>query len=122
TPVHGLHALVEVSVLDNAAESTQLLRLISRRHREIGVVPVSQHTQALEVRALQIHLLLRERPASRPESGRVDLLPRAAVLLLHLQLDRQPVAVPARDVWRIEAIERPRLDDDVLEDLIEGVA
>ena len=37
-------------------------------------------------------------------------------------LDRQPVAVPARHVGRVEAGEDLRLDDDVLEDLVDRVA
>src|SRR3546814_4836671 len=37
-------------------------------------------------------------------------------------LDRQAVAVPARDVGRVEAGQVLRLDDDVLEDLVDRVA
>src|SRR6202007_765408 len=97
------------------------LRLVSRRHREIGTIPVPEHSQALEVDPLLIHLLLRERPAGGSEGTRIQLLPRAAVLLLHLLLDRQPMTVPTRDVRRIESVEGARLDDDVLEDLVDGV-
>jgi hypothetical protein len=46
----------------------------------------------------------------------------AAVLLLDRVLDRQAVAVPARDVLRVEALELALLDDHVLEDLVDRVA
>ena len=118
-PVHGLHALVEVAVGDDAAEGAQLLRLVLRRHGEVGMVPVTQHAEALEVGALQIDLLVRKGAAGGAEGAGVQLVARPAVLFLDLQLDRQAVAVPARHVGRIEAVERARLDDDVLEDLVD---
>ena len=47
---------------------------------------------------------------------------RAAQLLLDLELDRQPVAVPAGLVGRAEPSHALVLRDDVLEDLVERVA
>jgi hypothetical protein len=37
-------------------------------------------------------------------------------------LDRKPVAIPARDVDRVVPQHRARLDDEVLQDLVEQVA
>jgi hypothetical protein len=45
-----------------------------------------------------------------------------AVLLLDLHLDRHAVAVPAGHVRGVEPGERPRLDDHVLQDLVDRVA
>src|SRR5690606_13955211 len=50
------------------------------------------------------------------------LRPDLAELLLHRDLDRQAVAVPARHVGRVEAGQQPRLDHDVLEHLVDRVA
>src|SRR5213082_882726 len=97
-------------------------RLVARRHGEVGPVPVPEDPEALEVRALQLDLLLCIGAAGGAEGPGVELLPRAAVPLLHLQLDRQSVAIPAGDVGRVEAVERARLDHDVLENLVDGVA
>ncbi len=119
--MHGLHALVEVSVTDDAAESAQLLRLVARRHGEVRPVPVPENAEPLEVGTLQIDLLVRIGAAGGTKGLRVELLAGAAVLFLHLQLDRQPVAIPAGDVGGVEAVERARLDHDVLEDLVDGV-
>src|SRR5205823_3198751 len=91
-------ALVEVSVADDAAEGAQLLRLVARRHGEVGSVPVAEDTEPLEVSALQIDLLVRIGAAGGAKGLRVELLAGPAVLFLHLQLDRQPVAIPPRDV------------------------
>ena len=45
-----------------------------------------------------------------------------AVGLFDLHLDRHAVAVPARHVRRVEPGHRPVLDDDVLQDLVDGMA
>ena len=74
-PVHRLHALVEVAVLDDAAEGAQLLRLVARRHGEVGALPVAEDPEALEVGALQVDLLLRVGAAGGAEGLRVELLP-----------------------------------------------
>ncbi len=121
-PVHRLYALVEVPVLDDAAEGAQLLRLVAGGHGQVRPLPVPQDPQALEVGALQVDLLLRVGAAGRAERLRVELLARAAVLLLHLQLDGQPVAVPAGDVGRVKAVQRAGFDDDVLQDLVDRMA
>src|SRR5690606_23084344 len=88
----------------------------------VRVVPVADHAQALEVLALDLDLRLRVFAALLPELGRVQLDADLAVLLLDRDLDRQAVAVPARAVRRVEAGQVARLDDEVLEDLVDRVA
>src|SRR5690606_21699312 len=75
-----------------------------------------------EVPALDLDLRLRVLAALLPELDRIELHPDLAVLLLDRDLDRQAVAVPARHVGRVEAREVLRLDDDVLEDLVDRMA
>ena len=62
------------------------------------------------------------RAAGPAEIGRRHLALLRAELAVDFQLDGQAVAVVARDVGRVEAGHRPRLDDEVLEDLVEGGA
>src|SRR6202035_4371168 len=113
---------IEMSVADDLAEGAQLLRFERGIHGAIRMIPVTQHTEALEVSALQVDLRLRVTPAGGAESRGIELLARPTVFLLHLQLDGQPMAVPTRNVGRVETVERARLDDDVLENLVDGVA
>ncbi len=57
------------------AESTQLLRLVARVHRQIRVVPIAENPEALEVGALQVDLRgAKARQAAR-NAARVELLP-----------------------------------------------
>ena len=51
-PVHGFDALVEVAVGDDATEHPDLVRLVLRVHGEVGMIPVTQHAQTLEIHAL----------------------------------------------------------------------
>ena len=121
-PVHGFGAAIHMAVLQHLAEGAQLLRLVLGIHGAIGVIPVAQHPQPFEVGALALDLLLGKGTAGGPERLDVELLAGAALLLLDLQLDRQSVAIPARHIGRIEAIQEARFDDDVFQDLVDGVA
>ena len=121
-PVHRLHAACEVAVADDLRQRAQFAGLETAVEGLVRMIPVADHAQALEVGALQVDLRQRVLAAFLAEGGRIELDPDLAVLLLHRQLDRQAVAVPARHIGRIHAVERSRLDDDVLEDLVDRVA
>ncbi len=121
-PVHRLEALVHVAVLDDGGEGAQLLRLEPGIHGEIRVFPIAEHAEALEVLALRVDLLLGIRSAGGAERLGVDLLPHAPVGFLHLHLDGEAVAIPTGNVRRVVSVEGARLDDDVLQNLVDGVA
>ena len=121
-PVHRLEALGQVTTGGDLAERADDVRLGVVVHGQVGVIPVAEHAQPLKVAGLAFHLLGGELPALLAEGGGVHLVAGLAHLLLHLQLDGQPVAVPARHVGGIVAVQGARLDDDVLEDLVHRVA
>src|SRR5690606_21249574 len=55
------------------------------------------------------------------EGARIHFLPDLADFLLDLVLNRQAVAIPARHIGGIEAAQGARLDDHVLEYLVDRV-
>ncbi len=120
-PVHGLVALVHMAVLDDEGEGAQLIGFEARRHGHVGMIPIAEHPQPLEIAALRVDLLVRVFAAGRAKRLGVDLLSDAPVRLLDLHFDGQPVTIPAGDVGRIVAVQGARLDDDVLEDFVDGV-
>ena len=122
TPVHRLHAAGQMAVVDDLGQRAHLVGLEAEVERAIRVVPVTEHTETLEVAALDVDLLVGVFAALLPELDRIELDADLAPLLLDRDLDRQTVAVPARDVGRIEARHALGLDDDVLEDLVDRVA
>ena len=117
-PVDGFLALVNQPALHEFAERADDLRLVAGVEREVRMFPVAEHAQTLELAALHVDELARQflRLAA-------DLHGRqAAILLDDLELDGQPMAIPARHVRRAEPGHGLRLYDHVLEDFVESGA
>ena len=98
TPVHRLHALVQVPVVDDAGQRAQHVCLVAGIQGAVGMIPVAQHTKPLEVFPLQVDLAQGVFPALPAERGRVHLVAHLADLFFHLVFDGQTVAIPARHV------------------------
>ena len=120
-PVHRLETLVDHPGLKEASERVGDGRLILEGHRQIRMVPVAEDGQPLEVVALDVDVFRGELPACAAEVGRRHLLLFRAQLLVHCVLDGEAMAVPARHIRRVVSEHRARLDDDVLENLVQGV-
>ncbi len=127
-PVDRLEPLVDETAADEASELARDDRLVRRIHRDVGVVPVAEHTKALELAALDVDEALRVLaafPAFLNGIHRVADVDAGAVeaeLFVDLMLDRQPVAIPARHVDCVEAGHRAGFDDHVLQHLVQDVA
>ena len=118
-PVHRLAAAVDEAALHQALEHAHLAGLVARIHGAVGVGPVAQHAQALEV----LHLLCDLLGGEGPALGLHHIARQAAaVQLLDGVLDRQTVAVPTWHVACVIARQLARLDDHVLEHLVQRVA
>ena len=120
-PVDGLLAAVEQPFGDDAPEDPHLLGLVRGVHGQVRAVPIPEDAEALELLALDRDVALRVRPAplADVELGQIRFPPDLA---LDLELDRQPVAVPSRDVRRETPAHRAVLHDHVLQDLVQRVA
>ncbi len=121
-PVHRLLALVDQATFDELAQRPCDVRLIPRVHRQVVVIPVAEHHQPLELGRHHVRVA-----AGVLAAGAADLGDRHVALLrpelaIDLELDRQAVAVVARQIGHVEARHRARLDDEVLQDLVEGRA
>ncbi len=121
-PVHHLQLARHCAALEEAPQEPDHAGFVAGLHGDVGVVPGAQHPQALEARALGVDPLLGVGPALGQELGPGHLPALGAQVLLHRVLDGQAVAVPARHVGRLVAVQPERLDDDVLQDLVERVA
>jgi hypothetical protein len=119
TPVHRLQAAIDEAALDQPLERADLAGLVAEVHGPVRMLPVAEHAQALEVGHLLGDLLGGVGAAPGLHLVAAQLAP---VGLLDLVLDRQAVAVPARHVHGIEAGQLARLDDHVLEHLVDRMA
>ena len=93
-----------------------------RVHGEIGVVPLAQAAQALELLALHVHIVLGEGVAGVAELGGGHLLVVELLLLDDGALDGHAVVVPAGVVDGVVAAHGLVAGDEVLQALVEGGA
>ena len=119
-PVHGFFAPVHEALLDEVGELPQFIGLILRGEGQVRVVPVTQNTEALKLLALQVDVLAGIGIAGRSDRGRIGIgLALGAQFLGHLGLDGQAMAVPAGNVRGLESAQGLRLQDQILENLVQ---
>ncbi len=121
-PVHGLHALVDESLFRHLAEHLDLTGLELGQERDIGIFPLADDAQALELLGHAADILGGKFPALITELGGGHLVALDVLILEDGSLDGQAVGVPAGDVGGLEARHVLVLDDDVLENFVHGGA
>ena len=120
TPVDRLFPLIEIASLYKFAEFPHNGGLVLVVHGEIGVFPSPQHPQPLEFLPLNIDELGGVIPAKHPDLGLAHPFFALPQRLIHLMLNRQTMAIPPGDIAAVETGHIRGLDDDVLEDLVQG--
>ena len=121
-PHHRAQAAIQRAVQQELADLARDRRFRALVHRRIAMLPVALDAEPAEFLALDAHPFLGIGAAFGAEiehRHRVLVAAGGAILLLDLPLDRQPVAVPARDVVGVVPRHLPRAVDDVLQDLVE---
>src|SRR5689334_15744997 len=114
--MHRLGPLIQEPALIDAAERTHGVGFRPIGHREVRVLPITEHTETDEVAALALDLRGSILAAQLPELCRSNVL---AVRLFHLMLDRQAMAIPAGHIRSIEARQRLALDYHVLQHFVD---
>ena len=118
-PVNRLEALIDVALFVHLAKDLDLLSLEAGIHGLVGVLPVAQHTDALEALHLHVDIVLGELVAGGAEGGNGHGLVVELVLLDDGALDGHAVVVPAGDIGRVVAAHRVGTGDEVLQGLVE---
>ena len=121
-PVHRLHALIDKALFRHLAKDLHLLGLKGGLQGQVGVVPLAQHAQALELLPLLVHEAQGVLLALLPELAGGQLVPLHLLVLQDGGLDGQAVGVPAGHVGGAVARHVLLFDNDVLEDLVQGRA
>ena len=95
------------------------MRLGGEVHRTVRLVPLSEYAHAFEVGHLLGDLF-----GGKGAAFSLNFVARqvSAVQFFDGVFNRQTMAIPARDVLRIHALELARLDDHVLQNLVGGMA
>ena len=115
-PVHGLEALEHETALDDLGQGTDFTGLVLEVHGLVRVVPFAEHAQADEFGLLPFDLLGGIGAAQFAGFIRAQVL---AVGHFDFVFDWQAVAVPARDIRRVETRQGLRAQDHVLENLVQ---
>ncbi len=121
-PVHRLLSFIEAPVSNELPQLAHDRGLVAEIHGEVGVLPVAEHAQPLELLALDVDELFRIFAAELADLVLAHALFLRAEGLQNLVFDRQAVAVPARHVGAFIALHGLELHDDVFEDLIKRMA
>ena len=121
-PVDRPLPLVNVPRGEESGQVPQDIGFVGGIHGEIRLVPFAQDAEPDEPVPLDIDVLEGVFPAFIAEFGQGHVLLPLPEELVHVDLDRKAVAVPAGDVGRQVPLHALALDDEVLEDLVQGGA
>ena len=104
-PINRFFAAINEAFLDDVREEPQFIGFVFLVQCEIGVFPIAEYAEALELHSLQVDVLAGIGLAGLAELagiGRVGLAAGRvfAHFLGNLEFNRQAVAIPAGDVGR----------------------
>ena len=117
-PKDWLFFAINEAFFDKAGEGTNHPSLIGRIESEVGVLPITQHTEAAELTALDVDELASVFLRAAANFGGLQ----ASRGLHHAEFDRKTMAIPARNKWGAEACHRAGFDHEILENFIESGA
>ena len=122
TPVNRLPATVQPAVMGEGRQFRSGLPLIAIGHSEVRVLPVPQNTKAFKFITLDADKLLGILTAGFTHLSLTNGIFLRAEVLLNLQLNRQTMAIPARDIGSMEPLHPLDLQNDIFQGFVQGVA
>ena len=96
--MHGLETAVQVPTIDDFRKRADNVRLKGKVHGQIRVGPIAQYTHSHKIGFLRLYLLARVITAVLPKLSGGDFMTGLTDLLFDIELDGQPMAVPAGHV------------------------
>lgn len=121
-PVDRLGAFVDIALLGHFTKDANFSGFKFVVQGQIWMLPIAAHTQALEAVALNVDVFHGVIGAGIAEADDVVGLGIEADVFNGLELNWQPVGIPAWHVWGVIALEGLGFDDEILEHLVHGVA
>ncbi len=121
-PVHRLEAAIDVALLVEIEKRAGDGSFVPKIHREIWLVPLAKDAEAAEFDFVVLDESRGELTAHLAKFGGGNFGGFAAEFLFDFGLNRQPVAIPARDVRGAEAGHGLGLHDHVFHDFVQARA
>ena len=91
-----------MAVFNNLAQRADNVRLELKVHCQIGIIPITDNAHSLEVLALIIDLLSCILATFLTELCCGHFMAGLAYFLLNVELNRQAVAIPTRNIWGVK--------------------
>src|SRR5882724_511519 len=120
-PVDGLATAIDVALLYEVQKSPGDGSLVFMAHREIGIVPLTENAEALEIFLVLLDVARGELPAEFAKLSRRNFS-FPAKLFFYLRFDGQAVAVPPGYVRRVMPCHAPGPDNQIFENFVEAGA
>src|ERR1043166_976247 len=120
-PINGLAPTIYVALLHKIQKRVGDGGFIVEAHCEIWIVPAAKHSKTFKIFLVLLNVTGGEIAAKLAKFSRGNF-PFAAKFFFYLSFDRQPVAVPARNVRSVVAPHALGLDDQVLQDFVQAGA
>ncbi len=120
-PINGFSPAIRVTFLHEIEQRAGDDGLVVMIHREIGIVPSPENSQTLKVPLMLLHVTRRKLAAKLSKFRRRNFI-FSSKLLFHLRLNRQSMAVPAGDVWRVVSCHAFGFNDHIFQNLVESCA
>ena len=122
-PVNGLMAAIDHTAIEHGLENLDIGSVMLVIQRQVGIVPIAEHAQTTETRLLELDILDSELVAELADLRHRGLIELGGTeLLFDLVLDGLTMAVPSRNVGGLIALHGLIAVDDVLRDLVHGMA
>ena len=121
-PINRFQSFVDVTFFEESDERIGGGSFIRIAHRQIRIIPLAQHAEALEIAAMSIHISSSKFAAHAAEFLRryASLFP--AQLFFHLGFNRQSVAIPSRHIRRSKTSHGFRFDHEIFQNFIQCLA
>ncbi len=113
---------MQMALIYHRSQRADNVRLKNKIHGQVWVIPFTQNSHADKVCLLRLDLFVGIIPALLAKLRRRHFVARLTHLFLYIKLDREAVAVPPRDIRRIKPRQGFRFNDDVFQNLVDGVA
>ena len=122
-PVDGLMAAIDHAAVEHGLEDLDVGGIVLMIKRQVRIIPVAEHAQATEAGLLELDVLDSELVAELADLRHRSLIELSgAEFLLNLVLDGLAMAIPTGDIRGLIALHCLIAVDDVLGDLVHGMA
>ena len=91
-----------MTVFNNLAKGADNVCLELKVHCQIGIIPITDNAHTLEVLALIVYLLGCILATLLTELCCGHFMTRLAHFLLNVELNRQAVTIPTRNIWGVK--------------------